>query len=193
MDLTYNGSEQELVTAGKASDGEIRYATGTATGAGGSYSTSIPKGTEAGDYYVWYKAVGDAAHNDSEEAYVKVTISEKSADPGDDPGTDPGSDQTPTESVPEAVGTAHKAGAGTYVVRSADTVWLTKVAKNRKSFTVPAGVNINGKIFAVTGINARAFKGTKVSGGRKKVKRQYVKKYRKIFTKKNAGRKVRVK
>ena len=121
-----------------------------------------------------------------------------------------------------ATGTTHKVGAGTYVVKSADTVWLKRAAKNKKSFTVPAAVKIKGKAFKVTGINAKTFKGTKVKTltvrtgkltkksvkgslkgskiktvkvkvGKKKVNKQYVKKYKKIFTKKNAGRKVSVK
>ena len=96
------------------------------------------------------------------------------------------------------------------------------VAKNKKSFTVPVSIKIGGKIFRVTGMNASAFRGTKVKTltvrtkyltksavrgslkgskvktvkvrvGKKSDNRKYIKKYRKIFTKKNAGRKVRVK
>ena len=89
------------------------------------------------------------------------------------------------------------------------------------SFTLPAAVKIKGKTFNVTGINAKAFKGKKaktlivrtkkltkesvrsslksskvktikVKVGKKKENRKYVKKYKKIFTKKNCGKKVRV-
>jgi hypothetical protein len=95
-------------------------------------------------------------------------------------------------------------------------------APNKKSYTVPATVTLNGKIFNVTGIQAGAFKGTKcntltvkskgltkasvkgslkgskvktvkVKVGKKKENRKYVKKYRKIFKKKNSGKKVTVK
>lgn len=88
--------------------------------------------------------------------------------------------------------------AGTYVVKSADTVWLKTVAKSKKSFTVPASIKIGGKTFRVTGMNDSAFRGTKVKKvkvrvGKKSDNRKYIKKYRKIFTKKNAGRKVSVK
>ena len=38
------------------------------------WSTSIPTGTDAGTYYVWYKAVGDADHADSDPKCVEVTI-----------------------------------------------------------------------------------------------------------------------
>ena len=53
----YNGAEQELVTAGTldpaaiADSLEIKFATNE----NGPYSTDIPKGTNAGDYQVWYK------------------------------------------------------------------------------------------------------------------------------------------
>ena len=123
---------------------------------------------------------------------------------------------------PTAVGTVHGVASsiGKYVVTSSKTVSLIK-APNRASYTIPATVKISGKTFKVTGINAKAFKGTKVktltvktkkltkksvkaslksskiktvkvSVGKKKVNRQYVKKYKKIFTKKNAGRKVKI-
>jgi hypothetical protein len=121
---------------------------------------------------------------------------------------------------PAAVGTVHAAGGSVYAVTTEGTVSLVK-APSRKTYTLPATVWICGKPFIVTGINARAFKGTKVRTltvrtkglskatvrrslkgskvktvkvkvGRKKDNRKYVKKYRKIFTKKNCGRKVTV-
>ena len=77
--LTYTGSAQALVTAGSATGGEMQYALGTATEATEQYTTSIPSKTNAGTYYVWYKAVGDENHNDSEPDYVTSTIKKKSA------------------------------------------------------------------------------------------------------------------
>ncbi|MBQ6398536.1 MAG: carbohydrate-binding domain-containing protein [Clostridia bacterium] len=72
--LTYTGSAQELVTAGTPSGGTMQYAIGTKDAATGSYTTSIPTGTDAGTYYVWYKVIGDKDHNDSTPACVTVTI-----------------------------------------------------------------------------------------------------------------------
>lgn len=46
--LTYNGSAQELVTAGTADGGTMYYALGTATEATEQYTTSIPTATDAG-------------------------------------------------------------------------------------------------------------------------------------------------
>ncbi|SFQ52419.1 CopC domain-containing protein, partial [Lachnospiraceae bacterium XBB1006] len=72
--LTYNGQAQALVTAGTTASGEMQYALGTETAATEPYTTSIPTATDAGTYYVWYKAVGDDAHSDSEPKCIIVTI-----------------------------------------------------------------------------------------------------------------------
>ena len=58
-DLVYTGSEQALIHAGTASGGTIQYKLGD-----GSWSTSVPTTTNAGDYMVYYKVVGDASHAD---------------------------------------------------------------------------------------------------------------------------------
>lgn len=78
--LTYTGSAQELITTGSAEGGEMRYALGTdATTApdASAYTTSIPKATNAGTYYVWYRVKGDSNHNDVAAASVTVTINKK--------------------------------------------------------------------------------------------------------------------
>ena len=68
--LTYNGTVQELVTAGSTSDGTLQYKLGTS----GTYSTDIPTATNAGTYYVWYRVKGDSNHNDTEPLCIPVTI-----------------------------------------------------------------------------------------------------------------------
>ena len=75
--LTYNGQKQELVNAGSTEDGTLYYAVTTENTAPTDenlYTTSIPTKTDAGTYYVWYKAEGDANHNDSEPGYVTAVI-----------------------------------------------------------------------------------------------------------------------
>ena len=75
--LTYNGQAQALVNAGSTKDGTLYYALTTESKAPTDeslYTTSIPTGTNAGTYYVWYKAVGDGEHSDSESACITVTI-----------------------------------------------------------------------------------------------------------------------
>ncbi|MBQ1849079.1 MAG: hypothetical protein II139_01775, partial [Lachnospiraceae bacterium] len=72
--LTYSATEQELVTAGKASGGSMVYALGNQTGATGSYTDKIPVAKNVNEYYVWYKAKGDADHEDSAVGYVVARI-----------------------------------------------------------------------------------------------------------------------
>ena len=75
-DLIYTGAAQELVTAGAAEGGEMQYAIGTdaTTPPTSGWDTSIPTRTNAGTYYVWYKVIADANHNDSEPVCIKVVI-----------------------------------------------------------------------------------------------------------------------
>ena len=91
--LIYTGSAQELVNAGSTDDGTMWYAIGeNATTApefdGDSQSTdkkwntSIPTGTNAGTYYVWYKVVGDENHSDTTPDSVTVTIQRRSSGGG---------------------------------------------------------------------------------------------------------------
>lgn len=70
-ELTYTGEAQELINPGEALGGMMQYSLD-----GTNYSTSIPTGTDAGEYTVYYKVVGDEDHSDSEVATVSVTIAE---------------------------------------------------------------------------------------------------------------------
>ena len=81
--LVYNGTMQELITAGSAEGGQMQYALGkdsrTAPSAG--WSTAIPKAMDAGTYYVWYKVAGDENHNDSVPKVLNVKINSHSSGP----------------------------------------------------------------------------------------------------------------
>ncbi len=70
--LTYTGSEQALLTAGTASGGTMQYSLD-----GTNYSAKVPAATNAGDYTVYYKVVGDQNHNDVAAASIPVTIARK--------------------------------------------------------------------------------------------------------------------
>ncbi len=74
--LVEDSSEQELVTAGTAEGGTLQYALGTATEPTEPYDASVPTGTKAGTYHVWYRAVGDETHADSEAKRVTAAIRE---------------------------------------------------------------------------------------------------------------------
>ena len=77
-DLTYNGTEQELVGVGVASGGTVVY---SATGADDSYSEAIPTGENADTYTVYYKVKGDGNHTDTEPKQVTVTIKPREITP----------------------------------------------------------------------------------------------------------------
>jgi hypothetical protein len=71
--LVSDGTEQELVSAGTAANGTMVYSLSE----NGKYTGVIPKGKAAGDYRVWYKVLGDEGYNDTDAAYVDVTIGAK--------------------------------------------------------------------------------------------------------------------
>ena len=81
--LVAGDQAQELVTAGTAEGGTMRYALGTddKTAPAAGWNTAIPAGKDAGTYYVWYCAKGDANHLDSDAACVLVTIAEPAPTP----------------------------------------------------------------------------------------------------------------
>ncbi len=71
-EITYNATAQELVNAGSTNGGELQYSLD-----GENYSTSIPTGTLAVTYTVYYKVVGDANYNGVDAENIEVTISPK--------------------------------------------------------------------------------------------------------------------
>lgn len=74
--VDYNEKAQELVTAGVASGGKMNYAIGTSstTAPKSGWSESVPTATDAGTYYVWYKAVGKTAGDETVPACVTSVI-----------------------------------------------------------------------------------------------------------------------
>ena len=70
--VVYNGFAQALVNAGSAMGGEMQYSLD-----GETYSDIIPVATDAGDYTVYYKVVGDENHNGSVTETLNVTIAKR--------------------------------------------------------------------------------------------------------------------
>ena len=67
--LQYNGSVHKLLDSsnpGEAANGTMFYAIGTKDEPPEEFSSDIPTATNAGAYYIWYMAVGDENHFDSE-------------------------------------------------------------------------------------------------------------------------------
>ena len=98
--LTYNGKEQILIIKGHTEDGTMQYRLDN-----GTYSTTSPTAVNAGTYTVYYKVVGDASHNNTEEKSIKVTIDKAplTGTPTFTPVTEAGKaigDVTPTVTLP---------------------------------------------------------------------------------------------
>lgn len=77
--LTYSGSAQTLTTTGEAGVGTLQYQLGESatTEPTGAWGTTVPQGTEAKDYYVWYRSrVND--NNISTAGCKTVTIAKAS-------------------------------------------------------------------------------------------------------------------
>ena len=69
-DLTYNGKEQELISAGSADGGTVVYSLSK----DGTYSSELPKGKNSQEYTVWYKSIGDSNHTDSTANSINIRI-----------------------------------------------------------------------------------------------------------------------
>ncbi|MBP3655157.1 MAG: LPXTG cell wall anchor domain-containing protein [Clostridia bacterium] len=69
--LVYTGEALDLLTdPGTAEGGTLVYSLTQ----DGEYTETLPTGTDAGDYTVWYKVAGDANHSDTEPQSLTVTI-----------------------------------------------------------------------------------------------------------------------
>ena len=68
----YTGGVLELVTEGVGSQGEMRYKLEN-----GEWQANIPTATEAGEYKVYYKSIGNENFEESEEGCVTATIARR--------------------------------------------------------------------------------------------------------------------
>ena len=91
-DLVYSGEEQTLITEGNAEGGKIVYSLD-----GNTFTENVPTATNAGEYTVYYKVVGDENHNDVEgtnsivvtikKAILTITAEDKSVTYGEEEPT----------------------------------------------------------------------------------------------------------
>lgn len=82
--LTYTGEAQSLVTGGSVTGGELQYALGTDAETApedSAFSAEVPNGTNAGNYYVWYRIKGDANHNNVAATCIEVSIAKAAIAP----------------------------------------------------------------------------------------------------------------
>ena len=71
-DLVYNGAAQELITAGSAVGGTMEYSLDNK-----KYSTKVPTGTDAKQYNVYVRVIGDDGHDSMDPVSMIVKISSK--------------------------------------------------------------------------------------------------------------------
>ena len=74
--LKYSGASQVLAEAGSSNGGALQYVIGTngTTAPTSGWSTAVPSRTNAGKYYLWYKAAANIDYNASEPDCIEVTI-----------------------------------------------------------------------------------------------------------------------
>ncbi len=79
--LIFTGTAQELINAGSATGGVMKYAIGTSATAfppEAAFKTEIPVGIDAGEYYVWYMLVANYGYSSSTTPEcLTVKIAEK--------------------------------------------------------------------------------------------------------------------
>ena len=76
-DLTFNGEEQALLTAGETEDGTVVYALGENSETVPSeeeFKADVPASLNSGTFYVFYKILGDDNHYDSLPECIEVTM-----------------------------------------------------------------------------------------------------------------------
>ena len=142
--LIYTGSAQALVTVtGEATGGTIQYALGTKDAATEEYTPSIPTGTDAGTYYVWYKAVGDETHTDSEAKCITVTISSESNGGSGGSSSSGGGSSTPSiPTTPTESYTVPVSGESTVNVTASisnETAVVSDISKSEIDKIIDAG------------------------------------------------------
>ena len=117
--LTYSGSAQALVNAGSTNGGTMQYKVGS-----GSWGTSIPTGTNAGSYTVYYKVVGNTNYNDNNGSNFQVTIA-KAAPTYTAPTAKSG---LAYDGFAQVLITAGSTGHGTLYYSLDNTNWTTDVS-----------------------------------------------------------------
>ena len=132
--LTYNGTEQALVTAGKTTGGTMLYRLDDS-----KWSEQLPTAKNAGKYTVWYKVQGNTEYADVAEQSLTVTVSDRPSGGGASGGGGGGAAPAPTPSDADVVtikgdnkdNTNAKPGAETGTTTTKTTVKNTTTATTK--------------------------------------------------------------
>jgi len=138
--LTYNGSEQALVTAGKTTGGTMLYRLDDS-----KWSEQIPTAKNAGEYTVWYKVQGNAEYADVAEQSLTVTVSNQPSGGGASGGGGGGAAPAPTPDDADVITVKEDTKDNTTSKPGAETDTTTTTKTTVKNTTTEMTKNEQGQ------------------------------------------------
>ena len=138
--LTYNGSEQALVTAGKTTGGTMLYRLDDS-----KWSEQIPTAKNAGEYTVWYKVQGNAEYADVAEQSLTVTVSNQPSGGGASGGGGGGAAPAPTPADADVITVKEDTKDNTTSKPGAETDTTTTTKTTVKNTTTETTKNEQGQ------------------------------------------------
>ena len=138
--LTYNGSEQALVTAGKTTGGTMLYRLGDS-----KWSEQIPTAKNAGKYTVWYKVQGNTEYADVAEQSLTVTVSDRPSGGGASGGGGGGAAPAPTPADADVITVKEDTKDNTTSKPGAETDTTTTTKTTVKNTTTETTKNEQGQ------------------------------------------------
>ena len=138
--LTYNGSEQALVTAGKTTGGTMLYRLGDS-----KWSEQIPTAKNVGKYTVWYKVQGNTEYADVAEQSLTVTVSNQPSGGGASGGGGGGAAPAPTPADADVITVKEDTKDNTTSKPGAETDTTTTTKATVKNTTTEMTKNEQGQ------------------------------------------------
>ena len=138
--LTYNGTEQALVTAGKTTGGTMLYRLDDS-----KWSEQIPTAKNAGEYTVWYKVQGNAEYADVAEQSLTVTVSNQPSGGGASGGGGGGAAPDPTPDDADVITVKEDTKDNTTSKPGAETDTTTTTKTTVKNTTTEMTKNEQGQ------------------------------------------------
>lgn len=138
--LTYNGSEQALVTAGKTTGGTMLYRLDNS-----EWSEQIPTAKNVGKYTVWYKVQGNAEYADVAEQSLTVTVSNQPSGGGASGGGGGGAAPAPTPADADVITVKEDTKDNTISKPGAETDTTTTTKTTVKNTTTETTKNEQGQ------------------------------------------------
>ena len=138
--LTYNGTEQALVTAGKTTGGTMLYRLDDS-----KWSEQIPTAKNVGKYTVWYKVQGNAEYADVAEQSLTVTVSNQPSGGGASGGGGGGAAPAPTPDDADVITVKEDTKDNTTSKPGAETDTTTTTKTTVKNTTTEMTKNEQGQ------------------------------------------------